>query len=210
MNPSPTRNLGLIVAFVLAASASAAWAQVGTLNSGNPDLDRQGVDAPIASHGGKAELLPGEPVTEADDPVNRLVNSETVDGLLLTITIDGANATLDSATLARVPKRLARADRDVQGDSVEVSGFVDGQEVSRTVVPDNVLNASEGEGLVRTTRRQIALALAADRPLDFVLVRAAATGVDVSLDVRSAYARICEADRGSPWCPRTAGARNTP
>lgn len=210
MKTSPTSNLGLFVAFVLAASTSAAWARMATLNAGDPDIDKQGVDAPIASHGGKAELLPGEPVTEADDPVNRLVNSETVDGLLLSITIDGANATLDSATLARVPKRLARADRDVQGDSVEITGIVNGQEITRTIVPDNVLNASEDEGLVRTTRRQVAVAIAADRPLDSVRVKAAATGTDVSLDVRSAYARICEVDRGNKWCPRQSGGRNTP
>lgn len=201
--------LASLLTLALVSASGASWGQdraaAGTAD--NPDTR---IAAPVASDGGRGELLQGAPVSEADDPVNRLVASETVDGLLLSITLDGATATLDSAMLARIPGRIVRPDRAVQGDRVEVRGLVDGQEVARTVVPDNVLNASEGDGLVRTTRRQIVAALAADRPLDSVQVRAAATGVDVVLDVSAAYAVICKAEPDNRWCPRQRGAPNTP
>lgn len=197
------------LALALAMAAAPSWGQdrVDDATTDDPGKD---VGMPVASDGGRAELLPTTPLEEADDPVNRLVAAESVDGLLLSITLDGATATLDSAVLARIPRRIARADRDMQGDSVEVRGLVNGQEVTRTVVPDNLLNASEGDGLVRMTRRQIAVGLSADRPLDAVQVTATATGVDTVLDVSSAYAVICEADRDNRWCPGQRGAPSAP
>jgi hypothetical protein len=196
--------------FVLALVSGAGDLRAQERGAEDPGDGGQEIAAPVASHGGRVELVPGAPVQEDDDPVNRLVASETVDGLLLSITLDGATASLDSAVLARIPKRLARPDRQVHGDAVEVRGLIDGQEATRTTVPDNLVNASEGDGLVRTTRRQIAVALVADRPLDAVHVRAPATGLDTVLDVSSAYAFICEADRGNRWCPRQRGASASP
>ena len=67
---------------------------------------------------------------------------------------------------------------------------------------DGLLNASEGGGLVRTDKRQISLALAADRPVDSVTIEALATNARATLDVRQAYSRACEADRNSKWCRR--------
>ncbi|HEU4522350.1 MAG TPA: hypothetical protein VFT12_10125 [Thermoanaerobaculia bacterium] len=159
-------------------------------------------EEPAASHGGTVQVEPPRPVAESEDPVNILVESETVDGLVLSVTIDGAAVTLDSAFPARVPKRLTGPRRDAEGDMVTFVGIANGREISRTVVPDNVINASEGEGLVRVTRRQIAAVLATDEPLDSVRVEAPATGASATLDVRSAYARICEADPQNKWCPR--------
>jgi hypothetical protein len=158
--------------------------------------------APTASDGGRAELLPARPVAPDADPVMRLVADTMVDGLVVSVTIDGATVTLDSAVLARVPRRQARADRAVEGDQVRATAFIGNQSVATTVVPDNVLNASEGGGLVRTDKRQISLALAADRPVDTVTIEALATNARATLDVRQAYARACEADRSSKWCRR--------
>jgi hypothetical protein len=90
----------------------------------------------------------------------------------------------------------------VEGDQVRATAFIGNQSVATTVVPDNVLNASEGGGLVRTDKRQISLALAADRPVDTVTIEALATNARATLDVRQAYARACEADRSSKWCRR--------
>jgi hypothetical protein len=139
-------------------------------------------------------------VADAADPVNQRVNAQTVDGVVLTITIDGATVTLDAVAPARVPRRVARANRDPVGDAVKVTGLIGGKAVATTIAPDNVLNASEGQGLVRTTRRQLAIALATDQPLDSVTVEAPATAAKATLDVRAAYARICEADPRNKWC----------
>ena len=135
--------------FVLALVSGAGDIRAQERGAEDPGDGGQEIAAPVASHGGRVELVPGAPVQEDDDPVNRLVASETVDGLLLSITLDGATASLDSAVLARIPKRLARPDRQVHGDAVEVRGLIDGQEATRTTVPDNLVNASEGDGLVR-------------------------------------------------------------
>ena len=156
--------------------------------------------SPTASDGGKAELLPPRPLADSADPLNQHVAQETVDGVVLVVTIDGASVTLDSATLARIPRRMARTDRATDGDAVKATAFAGGQAIATTVVPDNVINASEGDGLVRTTRRQITLTIASDRPIDTVQVEAPATGASGSLDVRSAYAQICDADPKSKWC----------
>ena len=162
----------------------------------------EGPAEPTASHDGKAELRPPRPVAEGEDPLNQLVGRQTVDGVVLSITIDEATVTLDAIAPARVPRRTARANRDPGGDRVTVTGLVNGETVATTVVPDNVLNASEGEGLVRTPRRQIAVALATDRPLDEIRVEAPATGAKATLDARPAYARICAADPNNKLCAR--------
>ncbi|MEW6703345.1 MAG: hypothetical protein AB1430_00655 [Pseudomonadota bacterium] len=157
---------------------------------------------PRASDGGKAELLPPRPLAATEDPVNRKAVEDTVDGLALSLTIDGPNVTLDTAVAARVPRRLARADRNAGDNVVKATAFAGGRALSTTVVPDPVLNASEGEGLVRLTRRQVSLVLAADQAVDRVTIEAPATGASATLDVRQAYARLCEADRAGKWCPQ--------
>jgi hypothetical protein len=194
----PARCAGALLATMIATSA---WAQAPSPSPGQAQAEPAGVGRPTASQGGKAELTPPRPVAESDDPVNKRVAADTVDGVVLTITIDGGSVTLDAVAPARVPRRVARANRDPVGDAVKVTGLIADKVVATTVVPDNVLNASEGEGVVRTTRRQISVALATDRPLDTVVVEAPATAAKASLDVRAAYARICEADPRNKWCP---------
>lgn len=186
----------------LAALAAAASVATHTAAQAQAITAPGSTGAPTASDGGKAVLIPPRAVDEASDPVNRKVAADTVDGLVVTVTIDGPSVTLDSASAARVPRRLARSDRAAGENFVRATAFSGGQAVSTTVVPDVVLNASEGEGLVRLTRRQIALVLSADRPIDTVTIEAPATAASATLDVRQAYARICEADRNNRWCPR--------
>jgi len=157
---------------------------------------------PYASPGGKVELSAPRNLPEAADPVNQRVLAQTADGLVLVVTVDGATITLDSATPARVPRRVARSERATDGPTVKATGYAGGQIVATTVLPDTLYNASEGDGLVRTERRQIALVLVADRPLDSVTVEAPATGARATLNVSAAYARYCDADRNSPWCPK--------
>lgn len=196
-------SLPAYVTALLAASITmSASAQTATTGPGQIETDRAQLVIPSASNGGKAQLLPPRPLADEEDPVNTFVAADVVDGLVVSITIDGATVTLDSATLARVPRRLTGSDRDIGGDSVKVTGFAAGQVVSVTVVPDNVVNALEGGGLVRIVQRQIAVALATDRPLDTVQVEAPATGASASVDVRAAYAGICKADPQSKWCSR--------
>lgn len=164
----------------------------------------QATDAgqPTASHGGTVRLTPARPIPDGEDPLNQKVAAETVDGIVVTVTIDGPTVTLDSAVPARVPRRLARADGAAGENFVRATAFAGGQPVSSTVLPDVVDNASEGGGLVRLTRRQVSLVLSADRPIDTVRVEAPATAASGTVDVRPAYARLCEVDRNSKWCPR--------
>lgn len=157
---------------------------------------------PSASHDGKTQLIPARALPESEDELNRLSQAQTVDGLVLVLTIDRTSITVDSAVPARVPRRQARSERVVGGDLVRATAFASGQAIATTVVPDTVLNASEGGGLVRTERRQIALVLAVDRAVETVVVEALATNARATLDVRQAYARACETDRNSKWCPR--------
>lgn len=168
------------------------------------DQEETGGDqaAPSASHGGEARLLPPRPVAEDEDAVNQRVAGDTVDGLVVSVTIDGATVSLDSATPARIPRNKALSQRETGGDQVTATAFASGTAVSTTIVPDNVVNASEELGLVRTTRRQIVLLLASDQPIDTVQIEAPATGASASLDVRSAYADICDKDEKNKWCPR--------
>lgn len=185
---------GIVVHGAAMAQASAG---AGAEGAGQPALP-----PPSASGGGKAEWLPARPLADSTDPLTQAVVEQTADGLILLVTIDGATVTLDSAVPARVPRRQARGARVAGGDVVKATAFAGGRAIATTVVPDTVLNASEGGGLVRTERRQIALMLAADRPIESVVVEALATAASATLDVSPAYARICEADRNSKWCPR--------
>ncbi len=190
-------RLALLVAASVCIWPAAAQPQPATAPASAEPMKPE---LPTASGGGKAVLLAPRPVVERDDPLNQAVAAQTVDGMVLVITIDGAVVGLDSATPARVPKRQARSSREGAGDVVKATAFAGGLTLSTTVVPDTVLNASEGGGLVRTERRQISLVLAADRPIETVSIVALATGANATLDVRSAYARICEADRSNKWC----------
>jgi hypothetical protein len=167
--------------------------------------------------------LPKTPVKDADDPINRLVANETVDGLVLSVTIDGANVTLDQATPARV-RKVARKPTG-QGDYAPVTavGFAGGAQISQVAVPDSVIralddwNTPHNGALVRVTKRQVVIPLAAARALDTVEVTAPATGAHARLDVRPAYADYCRAGqaaqgqgRDNPMCPRGGGDQQPP
>ncbi|HEY1132369.1 MAG TPA: hypothetical protein VGF12_23390 [Roseateles sp.] len=158
--------------------------------------------APQASDGGKAVLVEPRPVAESDDAVNAHVLAGTANGLALSLTIDGSTVALNSVAAARVPLRQARPSRDDAADTVTITGLSAGRIVASTVVPDTVLNASEGDGLVRLTRRQVSAVLVANTPIDTLQVSAPATAASATLDVRSAYARLCEAAPGHDWCPK--------
>jgi hypothetical protein len=198
------RTIMTAILLSFAVVGQAAFAQQSSTTAGSSNQDGASIERqlPTASHGGKAQLLPPKPISEADDPVNQRVAADTVDGLVVVVTIDGTKVTLDSASPARVPKRMTRAERVTGGDTVKATAFAGGKVISTTLVPDNVVNASEGEGLVRNVRRQISLALKTDSPVDTVTIEAPATGAMASLDVRFAYAQICKADPKSKWCPR--------
>jgi len=198
MNPRRARPaLFGVIAFALVQAGAHAQNE-GEVTTGTIQEEML---APVASEGGRAELLPPRPVAEENDSVNRRVAADTVEGLVLTITIDGDAVRLDAAVPARVPKKLARTRRDTGADLVFATALASGQVVGRSVVPDTLINASEGDGLVRTPVRQIALVLATERAVDTVTIEAPATGARAELDVRGAYAEICRADPASRWCP---------
>lgn len=180
------------------ATALAALVLAGTAPAQTRD---DTANTPRASDGGKVVLVEPRPVAESQDEVNTRVLAETANGLALSLTIDGSTVRLDAATAARVPRRQARSTRE-EGDLVTLTGLSSGRVVATTVVPDAVLNASEGDGLVRLARRQIAAVLVADVPIDTLQVSAPATAASATLDVRPAYARLCEAAPNHDWCPK--------
>jgi len=202
---APTSGLRLalgacLVTALLGSSTGAALAQ----GAAEPATPR-------ASHGGKVEWQPPRPVAAEADPVNVRAQAETVDGIVVVVTLDGASVTLDSVTPARVPRRQARLARQGLDASVAVkaTALANGQIVTTTTLPDPIFNASEGGGLVRTERRQVSLVLAAERAIDTVQIEAPATGASATLDVRAAYAPYCRSSKGNPdteqggrWCPR--------
>jgi len=202
MTGTPTILAGLAAVVLAASLAHVALAQVATKPTTEPTATQIERPTPRASHGGKAEVLPPQPLGESADTVNQLVLSETVDGIIIVVTIDGSAVKLDSATPARIPRRMSSSARQTGGDTVKATGLVGGRVVATTIIPDNVLNASEGTGLVRTTLRQVSLVLATDSPIDTVVIEAPATSASASLDVRRAYAQICDADPRGKWCPR--------
>jgi hypothetical protein len=155
----------------------------------------------------RVEDTPPRSVSEAEDPLNRLVASETVDGLVVAVTIDGTSIRLDQATPARIP-RVTLTDRLGTGDLAPVTavGYASGVRVSEAQAPDSVLRALDDwngrGGVVRFTRREVVIALPAPRALDTVEVIAPATGARARLDVRSAYAPWCRAaPERNPMCP---------
>ena len=163
---------------------------------------QQELARPSASDGGKVEMLPARPVEESADELNGLVKAETVDGLVLVVTIDRTTVTLDSAMPARVLRSSTGSDRKVAGDMVRATAFVGNEAIAATVMPDNVVHASEDGGLVRIERRQIVIPLAANRPIERVEINAPATGARATLDVRVGYTEFCKADPAGKWCPR--------
>jgi len=167
-----------------------------------PEEEDEEETRPTASDGGKVEIVPTRSLDENADQLNKLVAAETVDGLVLVVTIDRSSVTLDSATPARVPRRLTGLERKTAGDVVRATAFVGSDSIASTVTPDNVINASEGGGLVRSDRRQVTIVLAADRPIESVEIDAPATGAKARLDVRPAYAQYCKADPAGRWCPQ--------
>lgn len=186
------------IALWLAAVATPAIAQT---QSNVDDSAATVAGDPFASDGGQATIARAGPIAAETDAVNAQASADTVEGLILSVTIDGAQVRLDSAMPARVPRTHARPREALQGDVVTVTGMASGEVVARNTVPDTVLNAHEQDGLVRTTRRQIALVLATDRAVDTVRVEAPATQAAQSLDVRAAYANFCKAEPRGKWCP---------
>jgi len=175
-----------------------------TVTASAQDADRAvdpftGVEM-TASDGGRAVQGGTEPLADDADPLNQMVRAETTDGLVVALTIDGAAVRLDAATPARVPLSIAKARRDTGGDSVIVVGYAGGAEVARTEIPDQVLNASEGSGLVRNTRRQVVVPLATSRPIDEIEVTAPATSARARLDVSGAWQPYCDREGRSAWC----------
>ncbi len=159
--------------------------------------------APYASHGGTVRVLPEKAIDPAEDPLNAFAEEQTVDGLVVSFTIDGETITLDSAVVARVPLMAAnREGKDLEGDMVFVTGYAGERVVAKAAVPDVLRNAQEGEGLVLTTRRQLSVVLAADTPIDKVEIEAPATDARASLYTGGAYGWFCEAGAQNKWCLR--------
>lgn len=150
---------------------------------------------------GEAQISEPRPIADADDPVNRMVQAANTPGLMVTVTIDGDRVTLDNATPAMIPRAAVRR-LPPGGDQVRAVASAGGRVVAETLVPDQVVNAQEGVGLVRTTRRQISLLLPTGRAVDTLLIEAPATDARATLDVRAAYAPWCRAAQDGEWCPR--------
>lgn len=187
----------------------------------SPPASQTATTGPTAPVQPKIRDLPKTPVKDTDDPVNRFVADQTVDGLVLSVTIDGASITLDQAVPARVRKTARKPTG--QGDYAPVTaiGFAGGARISEVAVPDSVIRALDDwntphlGALVRVTKRQVVIPLAAARALDTVEVTAPATGAHARLDVRAAYADYCRAGdqaakgRDNPMCPRGGGDQTT-
>src|SRR5205807_2672301 len=103
---------------------------------------------------------------------------QTVDGLVLSVTIDGPNVTLDQATPARVRKTQRKPAGQGDFAPVTATGFAGGVQISQAAVPDSVVRALDDwntphrGALVRATKRQVVIPLAASRALDTVEVSA--------------------------------------
>lgn len=169
----------------------------------------------LAAHAAEPSKVidsPRRSVADADDPLNRYVARQTVDGLVVAVTIDGPNVTLDQATPARVRKAPRKAAGKGDFAPVTAVGYAGGVQISQVAVPDSVMRALDDwntphtGGIVRVTKRQVVIPLAAARALDTVEVTAPATGAHARLDVRAAYADYCAAGqraqaRENPMCP---------
>lgn len=183
-----------------------AWAQ--TMPSGDQAESGQlGIGRPVASDGGSASVLVPQAVSEAEDVVNRVVAETTTDGLVLVVRLDGAAVELLSASPARIPvrgRREAAAQSEggkAEGGVVTAVAYAGGQVVGRVAVSDLVLNASEGDGLVKTPRREVVLPIPVERAPDSVEIEAALTGARARVATAQAYAEWCRADAKGRWCP---------
>lgn len=136
--------------------------------------------------------LEPRPVVADSDPVNLLQRQSTIDGLVLTLTIDSTSIHLESVVLTKIPSTASQRGTGAGGDRVTAVGFAAGVRVAEASAADAVLNVQEGVGVVRLAKRQVVVALPAPRALDTVEVSAPATGATARLDVRAAYAPYCK------------------
>ena len=124
---SVSRMLAAVAASLLVAlHAGSVGADTASAGSGR----RPAEDPRPAAHGS---------VRDADDPVNKYVAAHTVDGLVLSVTIDGANVTLDQAVPRARPQGGAQARHRQERDYAPVTavGLRGRREGSpRSVVPD--------------------------------------------------------------------------
>ncbi len=123
--------------------------------------------SPLAAQPATSNATTSEPrpIADADDPVNRLVEQTTVDGLLVELRIDGAAVSLESAQPARIPRRNER--RDLAGDTITVTALAGGVPAGSATVPDELVNVQEGVGLVRQERRSIIAAVPTQGAVEF-------------------------------------------
>jgi hypothetical protein len=166
-----------------------------------PAPDRPSTTGANPDRGSEAVVSSEKPLADADDPINRQAAAETVEALIVSLTLDGREARLDSAVPARVPRGVIQKRQD-EGDRVTVIALAGGREIARTSVPDQVINIEENKGLVQLTRRQISLAVPMGRAPDKLQVLAPATGVDTAVDPGPMLAMWCQSERPNPWCPR--------
>ena len=198
-----------MIAAILLLSAAPGLAQPApdrptAATPGNPDRpnpDRPNPDPSNSDGASQAVVISEKPVADADDPVNRQATADTVEALIVSLTLDGGQARLDSAVPARVPRGVIQKRQD-EGDRVTVVALAQGQEIARASVPDQVINIEENKGIVRLTRRQISLAVPMGRAPDRLQVLAPATGVDMAVDPAPMLAMWCQGDRPGVWCPR--------
>lgn len=156
--------------------------------------------SPLAAQTAESNQTTTEPrpIADAEDPVNRLVEQTTVDGLLVELRIDGAAVALESAQPARIPRRNDR--RNLAGDTVTITAMAGAVPAGSVTVPDQMVNVEEGVGIVRQERRSIVAAVPTQGAVDSIEVRVSASGTTRRFDVTSAYAALCRAFREAPFC----------
>lgn len=157
--------------------------------------------AATAGQPAQAEVISEKPIPDADDPINRQAEADTVEALVLLMTLDGREARLEQAIPARVPRGAIQKRQD-ESDRVTVIALAGGRELARASVPDQLINIEEETGVVTLQRRQISLAVPLDRAPDQLRVLAPASGVDMAVDAGPLLAPWCRSERPGPWCPR--------
>ena len=180
------------IAAILLLSAAPGLAQ--------PAPDRPAATATNSDRASQAVVSSEKPLADADDPINRQAAAQTVEALIVSLTLDGREARLISAIPARVPRGVIQK-RQGDGDRVTVIALAEGREIGRASVPDQVINIEEGKGIVRLARRQISLAVPVGRAPDRLQVLAPATGVDTAVDPAPLLAVWCQGERSGVWCP---------
>jgi hypothetical protein len=130
-----TRFSCLLAALLLPA---AALAQPADVKAADPNFADLGIGQALASPGGTVSMSPPVAVAPAEDIVNQSVAAETVDGLVVVVTIDGADIHFESATPARLPNRKPSRQSPAarQGGTVKATAFADGQAVASVEVAD--------------------------------------------------------------------------